>query len=412
MRLLEAKSLSRACIYKLVFPDGKCYVGQTKCLGDRVRLYENLQCNGLADGNGGADRAISEFGIENVDIEVLCYVDISNRSDLLISLSVLEIKYIKSEGTLVPNGYNTGVVGEVLGLPAEFYTALSGVDVHTTNGSKSVLHYDLGGNFVAEYESVERCAYDLGVPSKDVSDFLNSSRRVFRGEYMLMFKRYGEVPANIAPYEPKLLGKTVTNIEYKDVVKYRERVVVKPNDPILKYNLDGEYCGTYESLTDAAMSIGRNNISKGGIHRGYIFLEHDGGDIEQNIGKIGKCEPRCSKYTEFLESHNRHMEEIEERRKNAFGDNVCYFEDERSHEWGTLINDFKVGQYSLKGELIAIHEGVRGASRNTGINYANIWACVMGRTKKCQGYRWKRCDESGTPLETAPRGSKTENNAQ
>lgn len=82
---------------------------------------------------------------------------------------------------------------------------------------------------------------------------------------------------------------------------------------------------------------------------------------------------------------------------------------EKKHSWCVIHNDFFVGQYSLNGELVAVHRGIRGASDSTGIRYDGIWQCVMGRTKKCQGYRWRKCDEDGTPLETAPRSSKTEN---
>ncbi len=32
MKFEESKDLQCACIYKLPYPDGKCYIGQTKCL--------------------------------------------------------------------------------------------------------------------------------------------------------------------------------------------------------------------------------------------------------------------------------------------------------------------------------------------------------------------------------------------
>lgn len=397
MKLSEARSVHVSCVYKLVFPNGKCYVGQTKDLGDRVKLYESKCRGSLAiEKLSGVDEAIKEFGIENVVIEVLCELKMSNHSDLLVCLSILEIKYIRDLKTLVPDGYNHGVGGEVLGMPIEFFGALSGVDLPNYQGSKPVLRYSLDGEFVEEYPSIEKCAYALGVDSKDVSNMLASSCRVFRGRHILMYKRYGEVPPCVEPYKPEYIERTkvVTNVKYKDV--YRERVIIKPGNPILKYNMDGEYCGTYESCVDAALSIGRNGVTKGGIHRGYLFLEHDGGEIEQNIGKISKKEERCPLYSEFLVKHRGYLS----RRAadvnlngEAFG-----FEYDRGHEWESLINDFLVGQYTLNGELVAIHEGIRGASRATGINYANIWANVMGRTKKSNGYRWSKCDENGVPL--------------
>ena len=42
MKIRDVKE-SVACIYKLTFPDGKIYIGQTKDLKNRMRLY--LFCN-------------------------------------------------------------------------------------------------------------------------------------------------------------------------------------------------------------------------------------------------------------------------------------------------------------------------------------------------------------------------------
>ena len=42
MKLSEVKDNS-ACVYKLTFPDGKMYIGQTKDLKKRMQLY--LFCN-------------------------------------------------------------------------------------------------------------------------------------------------------------------------------------------------------------------------------------------------------------------------------------------------------------------------------------------------------------------------------
>lgn len=399
MNILDFKSERIACVYKLTFPDGKCYIGQTRCLRDRVRLYEGVQYRSLGDSGTGVDAVIARFGIENVELEVLCRVSIDNREDLLVTLGILEIKHIRDAGSLVPNGYNSGVGGEVLGLPSEFFECLSGVSLSGGSSSKAVLCYALDGSFVEEYSSIERCAYAFGVDSGEVSSALSSGRQVFRGEYMLRYKKYSVVPERILPYESKRVDKVVTNVIYEDVVKYRDRVCVTPDNPILKYNLSGEYCGTYDSLVDAAVSVGLNSVTRGGVHRGYLFLEYDSGDIEQNIGRIRRSEPRKALYSEYLslkrELDRTYMErEIAMESARAEGADFA-LEDRSYHKWCSLKNDFKVGQYKLSGELFAVYDSIRDASESTGVNYANIWANVFGRTKKCAGFRWRACDDNG-----------------
>lgn len=51
----------------------------------------------------------------------------------------------------------------------------------------------------------------------------------------------------------------------------------------------------------------------------------------------------------------------------------------------------KVGQYTLDGQLIAIHESINEAARETGYLISNIWSCCKGygRVKTYKGFIWK-----------------------
>lgn len=51
---------------------------------------------------------------------------------------------------------------------------------------------------------------------------------------------------------------------------------------------------------------------------------------------------------------------------------------------------FKVYQYTLDGELVAVYESVNEAARETGFIISNIWACChhYGRLKTYKGYKW------------------------
>lgn len=106
MKFSEAKKILSPCVYKLTFPDGKMYVGKTKCLKDRVHLYSNKEHSTCK-----VDAAISKFGIDNVDVEIVCKVDGIKKSDLELVLSVLEIKYIRDIDTIYPKGYNVSSGG-------------------------------------------------------------------------------------------------------------------------------------------------------------------------------------------------------------------------------------------------------------------------------------------------------------
>lgn len=377
MKISEALKVHYSCVYCLTFPNGKKYIGQTGDLGRRMRQY--MQKGEEASGSMVCD-AILEYGLDLVDVCVLAEVKTGDRGDLLLALSVLEIKYIRDVGTLAPNGYNVSVGGEILGLSAESIMTFGG---SMYSGSpRAVLCYDLDGNLVCEYDSIEKCAYSLGVDSDDISEFLRRGRNVFRGEYMLRYKRYGEVPQKIMPYKPKEVVKRRT--VYEDKVVVRERRIAKAFNPILKYDINGRYCGMYDTLADAAASVGLGSVQKGKITRGYIFLEYDGGEIREDIGSIERTRRRLPKYSDFLSLS------AEERIRDA----------DVNKGWSSLINDFPIGQYSKEGVLVSRYSSIKDASIKTGIPYANIWACVFGRVRKCRGYIWLRCDDDGNPMET------------
>lgn len=367
MNFKEAKKLRFACVYRLSYPDGKCYIGQTKCLRDRIKLYESQL---LSDSNPSSKNmdALKEFGASNVDISILREVSIEDKSDLLLCLSILEIKYIRELNTLYPNGYNCSIGGEILGIP----TDLVSTDSSNNFWNKPVLVYDIDGNFVKEYPSIAKCAYSLGSDADTVSSKLDKRGSLLLNTYLVRSKRYGEIPQKIVGFKPKVVSKVKKVVKEQIVVKERS-VYVYP--PTLKYNLEGEFCGEYETRLDAALSIGRKSIPYGVPARGYIFFKHDGGEIRQNIGKIEISRKRLPKYSDVL---NRDEEQA--------------FPNTTKSSWQNLINDFKIEQYTIYGDLVGVYDSIRDASQKTGLAYSGIWACVFGRTKKSLGYVWKKVE--------------------
>lgn len=373
MKLDEAKKISDACIYRFVYPNGLSYVGQTKCLRDRLCLYESQLYGSLSSSKSSSRHldALLEYGFDNVDIEVLCYLRNLSGEDLLLCLSILEIKYIREYDTFHPRGYNVSIGGEILGIPID----LISTSCSSSMNNRPVLVYDLDGNFVSEYPSISKCAYHLGSDSDTVSSKLDKRGSLLLNQYLVRSKRYGEIPQKIVGFKPKVVEKVkVKNIVEEHVV-YKEKTV-QVTLPTLKYNLDGVFCGEYETRIDAALSIGRRNISYGVPIRGYIFFKHDGGEIKQNIGKIEIKSKRLPKYSDAI---NR-------------DDDVSPTPVYRSG-WTNLINAFTIEQWDLYGNYVATFDSIKDASEKTGLAYSGIWSCVMGKTRKSQGYIWRRVED-------------------
>lgn len=372
MKFEDAKKKSCACVYRLNFPDGKCYVGQTKNLSDRMCLY----LRNIADTSKSSKviEALRNFGTENISVDILSEPKNLSDKDKVLVLSILEIKYIRENDSIYPNGYNISMGGELLGIPIDCITTSISKSSYS-GGYKPVLVYDLDGNFIEEFESIEKCAYNYGVDASLVSSNMDKYRSAFCGKYMLRQKKYGKVPQKIIPFKRDIVEKKIVNKIYEDKVVYRERIVSAPRNSILKYNEEGDFCGEYETITDAALSIGRSYVIKGVLTKGYIFFEHDGGEIKQNIGKIEKKTKRLPKYSDAIKSISDES-----------------FNTQRSG-WSQLINDFKVGQYTREGELLNVYDNIKTASYETGIAYSAIWACVFGRTRTARGFIWRKYEE-------------------
>lgn len=87
-------------IYKLTFPDNKCYIGQSANLKRRLASYKHLKCQKQP----AVYNALKQFGWDNVKVEIIEQFDV--KEDLTDTLNALEIKYIKEYNCLHPNGYN------------------------------------------------------------------------------------------------------------------------------------------------------------------------------------------------------------------------------------------------------------------------------------------------------------------
>lgn len=103
-------------IYKLVFPNGKGYVGQTvrERLSDRLRAHKNRAKANTKNHCRALCAAIRKYGWENVKHEVLFNGPVLNDD-----LDYMETLAIQENNTLSPNGYNLTKGGDVNPIHAE-----------------------------------------------------------------------------------------------------------------------------------------------------------------------------------------------------------------------------------------------------------------------------------------------------
>ena len=93
--------MKKIIIYKLCFPNGKCYIGQTVSITDRMCAH------GKSDYPVG--NAIRKYGHDNIRIEILHTVYSRKEANKL------EVKEILNYNCICPNGYNLttgGCVGK------------------------------------------------------------------------------------------------------------------------------------------------------------------------------------------------------------------------------------------------------------------------------------------------------------
>ena len=54
--------------------------------------------------------------------------------------------------------------------------------------------------------------------------------------------------------------------------------------------------------------------------------------------------------------------------------------------------DFQIAQMSLDVKVVAEYDSISDADKITGIPYSGIYACVNGKTRKSNGYVWKKTE--------------------
>lgn len=384
MTVEEAKKRGDACIYCLEFPNGMRYIGKTKNIRERIGLYERFEdCS-----NRHLRSVVDNYGFNSADVTLLTTLECSDAIDLELSLSLLEIKYIREMNTVYPNGLNVSLGGEVLGIPIEYLATDKDLVKSRLTGSKVVLVYDLEGRFVEEYPSIARLAYDKGVDEDCVRSSIGKMTP-FRDKWFLRFKRYDYVPKEIEVPKVEIRER----VRYKNVVKERIVERVRTNYayiPALRYDMNGDFCGEYPSKAAACRVFLKNKTCNWAeYHNGYILFKKRGDDYPKKI------EPYYVLNKKVLNEYYTPADELSDKEvlktivgKDSVRRPLCV-----DGKYTNIKLQFRIGQYTLQGELVREFDSIRDAASETGIAYSQIYACVKGSTKKASGYKWAKIEE-------------------
>lgn len=146
-------------IYKITnLVNGKCYVGQSIKLKDRLRAHRKHNQDCLIH------KAITKYGLEKFKFEILIYCEPSE-------LNLYELLFIQTFNTQSPNGYNLDMNGSDNNRSAETRKKIS--DRMSSNHPMSRKVIDICGR---TWENVRLCAKFFNVRSSHLSYMLNGNR--------------------------------------------------------------------------------------------------------------------------------------------------------------------------------------------------------------------------------------------
>lgn len=119
--------------------NGMKYIGQTiQLLNKRWNNHIFSSRHIVDNDNSYLHRSMRKYGVENFSIKLIQEVVCKNKKDLNDKLNELEIYYISEYDTLRPNGYNISPGGGMVSPESKLY----------------IDQYDLGGNLINENKTV------------------------------------------------------------------------------------------------------------------------------------------------------------------------------------------------------------------------------------------------------------------
>lgn len=230
--------------------NGMAYIGCTTKLG--MRITQHFAADPKF--NPIFHKAIREYGITNFTVEVLATTE--NEAEAY----VLEQKYIKENGTTIPNGYNATLGGKG-GLGNTF---------------RKVVVLDKNCNYIKTFENTHEASVELGIDGLLICGCMRKDRASTHGYRFITEEEYQKYGTS----------------------KIQKRAIHK-GTPVLQFSKNGDFIAEYNSLNEAADALGidRHKITAclTGSTRsgaGYIWVrksEYDGNGVEAySVKRKGK----------------------------------------------------------------------------------------------------------------------------
>lgn len=401
--------------------NGKYYIGITK------QEPERRWNNGYGYHNQVFGAAIRKYGWDNFEHVV---IETGLSKEMAVSLE----KRLIQECDSFKNGYNCSMGGESADgykMPIEtkekISRANSGVNsywfgkkkskesiqkisekhINHPSCSKEVNQYDLKGNYIATYPSLNEVTRQFGV---GVAKALHGEIRTFHGfQWRFVSECCGN--DNIDAY-------------YRTSIKFK---------PVIQYDINGKRIRNYynsNDLKDAGFKSTKSIHSicylDGDTYGGYIwrFLRDEDvigdkdsyydlsvvvdkihSDMCPSDKPIGQYDlqgnliahyDNCKKAAKAIGGNNKNISLVgSNKKKSAYGCIWCYDEDidnlSRKIEFANKpLRKCKISRYTLNGEYIDTFNGAKPAVKQLGFGIACVIdACCFGMIPNAFGYIWK-----------------------
>lgn len=145
---------------------------------------------GVGGRNSPVSSAMQKFGIDAVEISVLCSPQNLTPEDNALARAILEIKYIRELNACEGKGLNNAPGGEILNLPVAYIrTEMTPVAV-----------YSLDGELVDTYPTLSACSEKMNVGRGALVKALDNHDMCVGGKYMLV--TFGKEPLpSVEPFD-------------------------------------------------------------------------------------------------------------------------------------------------------------------------------------------------------------------
>lgn len=293
------------------------YFGQTIQEPEKRWFGHYRQCReDIITHNDRIHLAMRKYGKQHFAMDVIGYYAKPSKKELESILNEMERYYINRFDTY-HKGYNLTLGGKDAG-----------------SAMRAVERYDLDGNYMATYDSVDELKEVLGFDC--VSTIYGCCLDDVRYGYGSLWKyKDSDKPLPVLTEEEK-----------------REATVRwKTQNPIDMYDYKGNFVKTYRNLDE-------------------FLHEHPSVERRQAVRVLNGD----AVYAET---------------------NVIRYSGEAFDKYRTYREKPKlVEQYDLEGNFIAVHESTRAAGRATGIKNTTISGCCRGRYSRAGEYVWKYVEDN------------------